>query len=154
MFVIAVLAVVSSYFIYDLFLTSPLVMLGTFLVSDAGTSHGGFEYVAEWNATLEVKGTTGTLKLVHVVGLGDALKKHEYRVTGFKKTPERINMRLDGITVELVWIEEDLIWNHTYDEFYISSWGGYAPPEEIRGVISPSIFLGLVDFYYVELRLR
>lgn len=153
-FIFAVLAAVPAYFVYDLLIPSPKVLRGTFFVSDAGESHGGFEYTAEWDATLEVRGTTGALKLVPRVGLGDALEKHRYRVTGFKKTPERISMRLDGSPVELVWIEEDLIWNHTYDEHYIASWGGYAPTEEIRGTISPSIFPGLAEFWYLELRMR
>jgi len=38
------------------------------------------------------------------------------------------------------------------DGYYIASWGGDAPNEEIRGAISPEVF-GLPDHYYVELRL-
>ena len=35
----------------------------------------------------------------------------------------------------------------------IVSWGGFAPDNEIKGMISPIIFPGLPDFWYVELRI-
>lgn len=123
-------------------------------VSDAGRSHGGFEYTAGWNATLTVRGSTGTLKLVFDVGLGDALQKHEYGVSDFGKDQDSITMKLDGNTVTLIWVEEDGVWDHAYDKHYIASWGGDAPSEEIRGIISPTTFPGLASHYYIELRLR
>ena len=78
---IAAIVFVTAVFLFQVFLFTPLVLRGSFFVSDAGRSHGGFEYNAEWNATLTVKGTTGTLDLVLNVGLGDALEKHEYGIT-------------------------------------------------------------------------
>jgi len=36
------------------------VLVGSMFVSDAGRSHGGFEYNAEWNATLSIRGASGT----------------------------------------------------------------------------------------------
>lgn len=129
-------------------------MQGSLFVSDAGRSHGGFEYNAEWNATLSVTGRTGTLRFVLNLGLGDALEKHEYRVTDFEMQPATITMRIEGQSVMLVWMEEDRIWDHSYDMHYIASWGSEAPPDEIRGTIFPSHFPGLADFWYVELRLQ
>jgi hypothetical protein len=133
---------------------STVVLGGSLFVSDAGRSHGGFEYNAERDATLTVDGTSGTLKLVLNIGLGDALTKHEYSITEFKMEPNKTRMRIDGQPLTLVWVENDTIWSHTYDGYYTASWGGDAPPEEIRGNISPQIFPGLADHYYVELRLK
>ena len=66
---------------------------------------------------------------------------------------EKITMNKDGNYVELIFVESDEIWNHLFDNHYIASWGGFAPENEIKGVISPTIFLGLPDFWYVELRI-
>lgn len=122
--------------------------------SDAGKSHGGFEYNAEWNATLVVRDNTGTLKLELDIGLGDALKKHEYSVTEFIQDRDKVSMKVDGRPIVLVWVTSDEIWNHTYDAYYIASWGSDSPPEELRGEISSITFPGLGDSYYLELRLK
>ena len=127
---------------------------GSLFVSDAGQSHGGFEYTASWNVSLITSGTSGVLRLVFNVGLGDAINQHELHVSDFHKTSNSMAMRVDGSPVELIWTVSDSIWNHTYDGYYIASWGGFAPPSEIRGSISPEIFAGLASFWYVELRLK
>jgi len=127
---------------------------GSLFVSDAGESHGGFEYNAEWNATLTAQDTAGTLKLALRIGLGDALEKHEYHITDVTIEPTKVSMKIEGRPLVLIWVEKDTVWDHAYDKHYIASWGGYAPPEEIRGTISPKTFPGLVDHFYVELRLR
>jgi len=151
---IAAIIVVAAVFLLHAFRPSPVALHGSLFVSDAGQSHGGFEYNAEWNATLTAEGSAGTLKFVLNVGLGDALTKHEYRITDFIKESGKIRMRIDGQALVLVWIDNDAIWNRMYDNYYIASWGSDAPPEEMRGTISPKIFPGLADHYYVELRLR
>jgi hypothetical protein len=129
-------------------------MNGSFLASDAGQSHGGFEYVAVWNASLIIYGNSGRLTLSLSSGLGDVLTRHEYFVSSFYANQTHMNMRVDGIPVVLVWTANDTVWNHSYDNYYVASWGGSAPPDEIRGTISPAIFPGLVSHYYVELRLK
>ncbi len=135
--------------------TSPTRFLyGSLFVSDAGQSHGGFEYNAEWTATLSLHGEEGVLKLDLNIGLGDALQKHEYKVSDVQIVAEQISMKVEGVPLILVWVENDKVWNGQYDSYYIASWGGYAPPEEMRGTISPKIFEGLAEHYYVELRLR
>lgn len=131
-----------------------MVMRGSLFASDAGRSHGGFEYNAEWNATLTISGSSSVLKLVLSVGLGDALQKHEYRITDFEENSAKLSMKIEGHPVVLVWQANDIIWNHIYDRYYVASWGSEVPPEEIRGAITPLIFPGLAEHYYVELRLR
>lgn len=143
-----------AYTLTVCFQPKPVVLNGSMFVSDAGRSHGGFEYNAEWNATLNIQGSSGSLYLVLNIGLGDALTKHEYDVTEFKMDEKKITMKIEGETVTLILVETDEIWDHAFDGFYIASWGGDAPPEEIRGIIKPSIFQGLYEHYYIELRLR
>lgn len=123
-------------------------------VSDAGMSHGGFEYTATWNATLELSGSTGTLRLVLNVGLGDALTEHQFAITDFARNSADVSMKIDGRPVTLVWIENDPVWNGTFDRYYVASWGSDAPQNELRGSISPTIFPGLNSAWYIELRLR
>jgi len=130
------------------------VMEGTFFVSDAGSSHGGFEYTAEWNVTLTISDGTGTLKLVQRIGLGDPLKNHEYQVSELSIETKKISMKIDGQPITIIFVEKDKIWSGEYDNYFIASWGGYAPSEEMIGTISPKIFTGLPDHYYVELRLK
>jgi len=127
---------------------------GSFFVSDAGRSHGGFEYNAEWDATLSLVGGDGVLTLELNVGLGDALKRHKYNVTDYSIDSKKISMKIDGKEVVLELVEKDKVWNGQFDNYYIASWGSDAPPEEIIGKISPTIFPGLELHYYVELRLK
>jgi hypothetical protein len=127
---------------------------GTFFVSDAGESHGGFEFTAEYNAEFDVTNGIGTLTLTQIIGLGDPLEKHVYSITDLQiDKNNKITMNIDDNPVELIFLESDEIWNHQFDNHYIASWGGFAPDNEIKGVISPTIFPGLPDFWYVELRI-
>jgi hypothetical protein len=127
---------------------------GTFFVSDAGESHGGFEFTAEYKTEYDVTNGKGTLTITQITGLGDPLEKHVYSITDLKiKELDRITMNIDDNPVELVFVESDEIWNHQFDNNYIASWEGFAPENEIKGVISPTIFPGLPDFWYIELRI-
>ncbi|MEM2906065.1 MAG: hypothetical protein QW057_02550 [Candidatus Bathyarchaeia archaeon] len=128
--------------------------MGSMFISDAGRSHGGFEYTASYNASMTIRGSGGKLELTLAVGLGDALRKHVYDVSGFTMDAQRISCSVDGRRLSLVWVENDTVWDHQYDRYYVASWGGDAPPEEVRGEISPQAFPGLGEGYYVELRLR
>ena len=135
--------------IFDLLQTE-----GTFFVSDAGESHGGFEFTAEYLTEFDVKNGRGTLSITQISGLGDPLEKHVYSITDLKINElDRITMNIDDDPVELVFVESDEIWNHQFDNNYIASWGGFAPENEIKGMISPTIFPGLPDFWYVEFRI-
>ena len=127
---------------------------GTFFISDAGESHGGFEFTADYKAEFDVTNGIGTLTITQIIGLGDPLEKHIYSITDLKiDKNKKITMNIDDNPVELIFVESDEIWNHQFDNHYIASWGGFAPENEIKGVISPLIFPGLPDFWYVELRI-
>ena len=102
----------TAVLLFQTFLPTLIVLHGSFFVSDAGRSHGGFEYNGEWNATLTIRGSTGTLKLVLNVGLGDALKKHEYTITEFNKEPNKITMKIEEQPLVLIWVGNDVVWNH------------------------------------------
>ena len=135
--------------IYDSLLTE-----GTFFISDAGESHGGFEFTAEYKTEFDVTNGRGNLIITQIIGLGDPLEKHVYSITDLNiKKNNKITMNIDNYPVELIFVRSDEIWNHQFDNNYIASWGGFAPENEIKGVISPIIFPGLPDFWYVELRI-
>jgi hypothetical protein len=134
-------------------ITNSLNKEGTFFVSDAGQSHGGFEFTAEYKTEFNVQKGKGTLTFSLLIGLDDPLTKHTYRVTDLQIRPHRITMSIDGNPVEFILVKNDKIWNHQFDNNYIASWGSDAPKREIKGSISPTIFPGLVDFWYVELRI-
>lgn len=127
---------------------------GTFFISDAGESHGGFEFTAEYKTEFDVTNGRGNLIITQIIGLGDPLEKHVYSITDLNiKKNNKITMNIDNYPVELIFVRSDEIWNHQFDNNYIASWGGFAPENEIKGVISPIIFPGLPDFWYVELRI-
>lgn len=127
---------------------------GTFFISDAGESHGGFEFTAEYKTEFDVTNGRGNLIITQIIGLGDPLEKHVYSITDLNiKKNNKITMNIDNYPVELIFVKSDEIWNHQFDNNYIASWGGFAPENEIKGVISPIIFPGLPDFWYVELRI-
>ncbi len=133
---------------------------GSMFISDAGESHGGFEFTADYKVTLApshgvvmYSGDEVTMELVLRIGLGDPLSAHEVdvRIT-YDPASDRICMTMVKTTFQLVHVFEDTVWDHEFDGHYIASWGGYAPEEEIRGLIGPTAF-GLPDHYYIELRL-
>lgn len=87
-------------------------------------------------------------------GLGDALRAHDFSVTRFSRNSTTMSMLLDGQSLVMRWTSNDAVWNGTSDGYYIASWGSDAPPNELIGTISPTMFPGLVPSWYVELRLR
>lgn len=152
----AFLVLIGIVFVFDLWPWggAQVNLSGTMFVSDAGQSHGGFEYTASYYVNLTITGKKGVLNLTLEIGLGDALEKHEYEVTDFSLSKDRLIMRIEGADLTLVWVENDTVWDHEYDNYYIASWGSESPQNEIRGNISPNIFPGLAQHYYVELRLK
>jgi hypothetical protein len=135
---------------------------GSMFISDAGTAIGGFEFTASYNASLVgtdgqswvMDGRTATLSLSLEIGLGDPLSTHEilFGVT-YDPGADTVLLDGDGGDVLLVHVSDDAVWDGQFDGYYIASWGGYAPEEELRGSISPDMF-GLPEHYYVELRLQ
>ena len=155
---LVVLVLLAGYYIFtQVIAPSPKVReyAGTFFASDAGQSQGGFEYTASWNASMNIVGTTGVLNLSLNVGLGDPLKQHSFKVTEFKSNSvDNISFMLDSYRITMVNVTYDEIWNGSFDNYYAAAWGGDAPASEHIGTISPSAFPGLVNTWYVELRLR
>lgn len=131
----------------------PLVLTGSLFVSDAGQSHGGFEYTASYNVTARATNGAGSMNVELATGLGDVLTRHQYTISDFLVTGEAVAMTLDGHRVELPMTSSETVWSHAFDGYYIASWGPSAPIQELRGVIAPGIFPGVPDSYYVELRL-
>src|SRR5687768_2680300 len=114
---------------------------GTFFISDAVESHGGFEFTAEYITEFDVTNGRGNLIITQITRLGDPLEKHVYSITDLKIMKyNKITMNIDNYPVELIFVKSDEIWNHQFDNNYIASWGGFAPENEIKGVISPIIF--------------
>lgn len=134
---------------------------GSLHINDAGRSHGGFEYAAEYRVEVS-QACNGTVRVGHIaalvltleVGLGDALQVHELQLRlSYDEARDEIILSSGGTTITLIRVEEDTVWNHEWDGYYIASWGGDAPDDELRGEISPVVF-GIPSHYYVELRLE
>lgn len=135
---------------------------GSMLISDAGTAIGGFEYVGSYNVSIVsddspyVKsGEKVKLRFALEIGLGDPISdagKSELSVTAGYGPDDNVSFKGGDFAIVLHHFENDTVWDHEWDGYYIASWGGYAPEEELRGVISPEMF-GLPEHYYVELRM-
>jgi hypothetical protein len=167
---IGVTVVVAVALVLSVVLQSPSTVIdtwsvdfsdGSMFISDAGASHGGFEFTATYWANISgfsresiIAGDEIVLSLQLRVGLGDPLEKHEYLLRlGYDHLQDTVWIRNSSTNISLIRVDNDTIWNHEFDGYYITSRGGYAPSDEIRGNISPTIF-GLPDHYYVELRLK
>ena len=98
----------------------------------------------------------GTLNLTLNVGLGDPLQQHTFKITRFRTGQADTNLSfvIGEYNIIMVNITHDAIWNGTFDNYYAATRGSYTPPSEIIGTITPKAFPGLVDFWYVDLRLR
>ena len=125
---------------------------GTFYANDCGVSHGGHEWAGSYTASLLVEGTKGDLNIELEIGLGDYLVRHEFKITDFSETHETLNFKIDGRQVNLVFVEEDTVWNGEYDNFYIAN--NSDDESEKTGVIPIEVFYGFRSHYYVELRLK
>jgi hypothetical protein len=119
-------------------------MIGSLNFNDSGEHHGGWEATCQWNVTLTVKSGSGLLIVTPEPDMmnGETLLKWIYHISEFQLTEERIVMAIDGHPVVLEFIENDTIWN-MYHNHYIC-----AKPD-----LSPTIFPGLLSYYYAELRL-
>jgi len=131
---------------------------GSTFISDAGDSHGGFEFTADYTVIVSDNsfktGDTVHLTFELDIGFCDPLDVHDLDLKlSYSDADDEITLQNDSIVIRLVKVENDIIWDHQFDGYYIASWGGCAPDDEIRGEISPSVF-GLPAHYYIELRLK
>jgi hypothetical protein len=67
-----------------------------------------------------VENRRDTLTITQITGLGDPLEKHVYSITDLKiKENNKITMNIDNYPVELIFVKNDEIWNHQFDNNYI-----------------------------------
>ncbi len=121
-----------------------VIFTGSLYFNDSGQHHGGWEATCQWNVSLTVKSDFGLLVVTPEPDFmnGEILLKWSYHISGFEITEEQIVIAIDGNQVILEFVENDTIWNR-YHNHYIC-----ATPN-----LSPTIFEGLMSYYYVELRL-
>jgi len=126
---------------------------GTFYLNDCGRPKGGFEYAGTYYANLTLDNGTGTLEIALKVGLGDPLDRHVWNVTLLEYDNESMQLDMDGRSLEMVWVDNDTIWNGQYDGNYTALWGPEMTEYEPVGHIRTDWFPGTVSHYYVELHL-
>ncbi len=124
---------------------------GEFLANDSGVSHGGFEWGSQYEASLVIRGSKGDLILVHKIGLGDYLTKHQFSVSDFAEAAGHISFKIEGWATSLVLVEQDTIWNRQYDGYFAGN--KTDDPAEQIGYLPIEPFEGLNPHYYIDLRL-
>jgi len=134
---------------------------GWMFISDAGQSHGGFEYTGQYEVDIApaheefiFDGSVVDMRLTLELGLGDPIEPHNLTmVIDYYPKTDQVLLDFDGSQIVLDMVEIDDVWNHEYDGWYAASWGSEAPPNEVHGEISPEMF-GLPAHYYVDMRLH
>jgi hypothetical protein len=127
---------------------------GSLYVNEAGSPKGDSNHTATYNASLTTVDGVGFLLLVYVSGDEDQLAQHMFNVSGLHEDEGVLALTLEGNSITLDWVAEDLVWDGNYSNHFIASWGPEADPEKDRGLIFAHYFPGLAEDYYVELRLQ
>ncbi len=125
-------------------------MFGSFFVNEGGYANATSGASGSYNLTLTANSGSGTILFTFLSG-NDVVQNHVVTFTNYTIDSNKISMVIGGHTVILPWEDNDTIWNHQYDNNYIASSGPNAPPAEMRGQISASVF-GLPSNDYVEFR--
>lgn len=125
---------------------------GTLYMNDSGEPKGGWEYTQEYYANLTVKKGIGRLEIKVKPGMGDKLVKHKYLVILERYTEKEMILNIGGEEIILKFIEHDDLWDKWHNH-YIASYGIYMDKNETIGKIRPNVFPGVLDQYYIELRL-
>ncbi len=129
-----------------------LSLAGSFYANDCGVSHGGFVWAGEYSVSVEILNGEGVLHLKKIGGLGDPISQHDLKIEDFKMDNQKIEMNINKSKAILVWTEKDKIWDGNFNYYYIGN--NSSDLSERLGSLSPSSFPGLLEHYYVELRLR
>jgi hypothetical protein len=127
---------------------------GSLYVNEAGSPKEESNHTATYSANVTTADRVGFLFLVYDSGDGDQLTEHRFNVSGLSEDEGVLAFILEGSSIALDWVAEDLVWDGNYSNHFIASWGSEADPEEIHGSILALHFPGLVEDYYVELRLQ
>lgn len=125
---------------------------GSFYANDCGVSHGGFEWAADYKATLLVNEKKGDLIIEFSVGIGDYLTRHKFFISDFSEAGGSLSFKIKGKPVLLIFQEYDRIWNGQYNRHYIGN--NSNDISERLGSLPIEIFTGLKPHFYVELRLK
>ena len=125
---------------------------GVMIVSDAGQPVGGFEWVGQYNISIEYSGGDGELIIKLNRGLGDPLQKHRFKILDIEYSGDDVKIRLENGMLILKYINIDSIWsiyNGTYTAIYSPNDTSYSV-----GYISLNIFPGFLEHYYIEIHLK
>ncbi len=125
---------------------------GSLYVNDCGEPRCGFEYAASYYANLTLSNGRGMLIFELEIGLGDTLEKHEYVAVLRDYTQQKMVLLIDDNEVILERVKNDTVWNKWHN-YYIASYGTNMPENDRIGKIKPEIFPGLMNHYYIEIRL-
>ena len=128
--------------------TDSILMNGSLLINAPSQTEGGSGYPATYNASLSVRGGSGSLNLTLVGGVRDVLLDHQYAVSNLIANETAVSMILNGNHVLLI-----LITNDTGGGQFSGSFVASNGPNGQKGSISPSIFGGLGSQYVVRLQL-
>ena len=130
-------------------------MTGTLVISSTGefvTGGSAGAYTTTYNVTLAAVSGSGTMNLTLLSGPADLLQQHDFTITNFLVSPNNLTMTFSGYSVNLGWVNNSTLWKSMNDT-YVGASGPSAPASEMRGSISPSVFLGVPQGYYVLLSL-
>ncbi|MFX1424707.1 MAG: hypothetical protein ACFFB2_20490 [Promethearchaeota archaeon] len=135
-----------------------IVFEGSMFSSDAGISHGGFEWTASYTArwSISKKFFNGILNLTLDKGLGshfnNGVNSVEIPITDFFFNGSAISFINQDFQVILDFVEYDTIWGGTYNNQYIAIQS--LNSSEICGSIDPLMVPGFIEWFYIELRLH
>jgi hypothetical protein len=130
--------------------TTTTSMTGVLLADDSGQFNGLGGHVTTYNVTLAANGGVGSMNLTLIGNGTDIIQNHIYDVSGLTLSPYNLTMTLNGQAVNLGWISNSTVWK-AYNNSYIASTGPAAPPDQLYGSISPSLFPGIKSNDYLAL---
>lgn len=127
--------------------------MGSFYVNHAGEPTSDPPCYAEFNVTLVVLNSSGSLEFNRTGGALNVTLT-SLPVHCLCRSNEQVSFTIVGRELRLIWDPVDPVWNGMYSDHYIASYGSEASSQAIRGSIWAGDFPGLPLHYYVELRLK
>jgi hypothetical protein len=159
---LTVLVIVGFSVIQQTLLTNPpsefVVFEGSMFASDAGISHGGFEWTASYSVRWSIsrESSNGILNITLDEGLGSHFSggatSVEIPTIDFFFNGSAISFLSQNFHVILDFVEYDTIWDGSYNDQYIAIQS--LNSSEICGSIDPLMVPGFIEWFYIELRLH